>query len=123
MKNIQKIAVSLVVAASAIAFSAFKTVNKEVAPFGNKQLNAGMITNDYLLQDQGTAGVFSQGSIFSSDNCDDTVVTLRCGYSVSATGKANIPEQATYNATEINTYVSNGWISSAPGSSNRLYAD
>ncbi|NHA05517.1 hypothetical protein G7092_17030 [Mucilaginibacter sp. HC2] len=120
MKNFKKIALGLLVGALAIGFSSFTTVKSSLAPFHNKALKAHMITDDFLLQNQGVAGVFAQDNSYDSGNCA-TSETLRCGYSVTATGKTNIPNQSTYSSSDITNYLSHNWITPAPGSSNALY--
>ena len=110
---------SIMVGVLAIAFSAFKTVHTEVAPFGNKQLKAGMITNDYIVQPSLNNFVQNAGSP-SNANCKSTA-TLSCSYDVTEDGKDNIPDNSSYTATQINTYVSNGWLQTHTGANPALY--
>lgn len=55
-------------------------------------------------------------------NCQSTA-SRNCVYDVTTSGKSNIPDQPTYSATEIDNYVSQGWIQPNPNSSQALYIE
>jgi hypothetical protein len=78
------------------------------------------ITNDFVVN-KGTNN-FQQRSAANTDNCGSTA-TLHCVYQVTTSGKANIPNNASYTAAQINNYVSNGWLTAAPNSSPALYIE
>lgn len=119
MKNFKKIAFGLVVGALALGFSAFTTAHTTTTI--HKAKTARMTIENFLVQDQG-AGGFSQSSSFSSSNCGGTA-TLDCGYTVTTSGQSHIPNQSTYNASDINSYVTQGWLTPAPGASAKQYTD
>ncbi|MEH6306177.1 hypothetical protein RYH73_11020 [Olivibacter sp. CPCC 100613] len=79
------------------------------------------ITADHLVQPATDQFVQLEGDPeFSS--CQSTA-TRNCVYDVTAAGKANIPDQPTYSATEIDNYVSQGWLQADPNSSPALYVE
>lgn len=119
MKNFKKMAVALMVGAMAIGFSAFTNAHSNNFIQVNKAVNAGMITDNYIVQP--TLNDFQQLSTAPvTADCSGTA-TLQCAYDVTSSGKTNIPDQASYTSTEINTYVANNWLTPASGSSAALY--
>ncbi len=117
MKNFKHIAFGLLVGAMAIGFSAFTTKNV-VVPAKHHIAKAGMITDDFLVQS--SSNTFTQNSAPSASHCRSTA-TLQCIYDVTETGASNIPDQASYSSSDINTYVSNGWLTADASSKAALY--
>jgi hypothetical protein len=79
------------------------------------------ITADHLVQP--TTNQFVQLEDEPDfENCLESAAR-NCVYDVTASGKTNIPDQPTYSATEIDNYVSQGWIQPNPNSSQALYIE
>ncbi len=118
MKKFQKLALGLIVGAMAIGFSAFTNAHSKSLVKPNKAVKAGMIVDNYLVQS--SLNVFDQlSSAPVASDCGGTA-TRDCAYSVTSTGKSNIPNQSSYTGSEIDTYVSNGWLT-ADASTKALY--
>lgn len=100
----------LLVAATAVSMSAFTNAKSTRA-----------ITNDHMVQ-LGTNN-FEQREDVDAGNCVVASTSRRCLFDVTSSGKANIPDKSSYSAAEIDTYTSNGWISSNTSSSLGLYVD
>ncbi|NHA02506.1 hypothetical protein G7092_01795 [Mucilaginibacter sp. HC2] len=118
MKNFKKIAFGLLVGAMAIGFSAFTSAKSNNYVRVSKALKAGLIVDNFIVQP--TLDNFTEQSAVNTGMCHSTA-TRQCAYSVTTTGKANIPDQSSYSADDIDDYVSNGWLSPASGSSAALY--
>jgi hypothetical protein len=119
MRNLHKLVIALVVCVMAISFSAFTNAhhnNNIVKP--SKAVKAGMITDNFIVQP--TTNNFVQESSVNTSNCGDPA-TRQCVYDVTTSGKSNIPDQASYTAAEIDSYVSHSWLTPASGSSAALY--
>lgn len=79
------------------------------------------ITVDHLVQPATDQFVqFEDEPDFN--NCLESA-DRNCVYDVTASGKANIPDQPTYSAAEIDSYVSQGWAQPNPNSSQALYIE
>ena len=79
------------------------------------------IAADYLVQP--ATDQFEQfDGAPNFDDCQSSAPRY-CVYDVTASGKANIPDQPTYSATEIDSYASQGWIQPNPNSSQALYIE
>ncbi|MDB5010793.1 MAG: hypothetical protein JWR67_1024 [Mucilaginibacter sp.] len=118
MKNFRQIAFGLIIGLMAIGFSAFTTVYNIKSVNLAKQTKAGMITNNFIVQP--TADNFVQAVSASSSNCG-TTATRSCIYNVTTEGQANIPDQSSYTAADVDGYVSNGWLTGS--SSHALYGN
>lgn len=116
MKNFKKIAFGLLVSALAIGFSAFTNANNVVKH--HRVPKAGMITNDFIVQP--TLDNFTQLASPSSSNCKLTS-DRECIYDVTTSGQSNIPDQASYSKTEVDGYVTNGWLTADPSSHSAQY--
>jgi hypothetical protein len=121
MKNFKQIAFGLLVGALAIGFSAFTTAHK--GPSGEKFIvkkGAKLsITSDFMVQP--TLDAFQQlASTPASGACKSTS-DRDCVYDVTADGKSNIPNQASYTKSEIDTYVANDWLEPDASSSLAQY--
>lgn len=78
------------------------------------------ITANFLVN-KGT-DQFEQRATYLSTACSATPAPVNCAYTVTTAGKANIPNQATYTDAQIESFLGNGWLSVAPGSSLALYS-
>jgi hypothetical protein len=117
ISNTKKIVIALGVAVMAIGFSSFTEMRENMPAKAKK---AGMITANYLVQP--SLNSFAQLGSGTPNNADcKSTSTLNCSYDVTDDGKDNIPDQGSYTATEINTYVANGWLSAHAGSGQRIY--
>lgn len=118
MKNFNQIAMGLMIGAMAIGFSAFTgSPSGTVKP--GKAVKAGMISDNFIVQ-LNAANNFVELSSANPANCGDPA-TRECVYDVTSSGKSNIPDQSAYTATQIDTYVSNGWLTPDSDSSLALY--
>jgi len=79
------------------------------------------ITADHLVQ-PATDQFVQFDSEPDPSNCL-SAAERNCVYDVTASGKTNIPDQPTYSATEIDNYLSQGWIQPNPNSSQALYIE
>ena len=99
----KKITLALLTAGIAFGGSAFKNVHKS-------------ITANFLVQK--TAGIYYQST--SRDGICFSVASLPCSYVLTLTGLVNIPNQTSYTAITISSYLSSGYI--LPESTgNKLY--
>lgn len=118
MKNFKQIALGLLVGAMAIGFSSFTNSHNLKTTLPNKAVKKGMITDNFLVQP--SLNTFEQESTVNTANCGDPA-TRQCVYDVTNAGKSNIPDQASYTATEIDNYVAQSWLTPDAGSSSALY--
>lgn len=118
MKNFKKLALGLIIGAMAIGFSAFTASSNKSLVKHHRAAKAGMITDDFIVQP--SLNSFQEQPSVNTANCHSTA-TRECVYDVTSTGKSNIPDQASYSASDIDTYVANGWLAADPGSSPALY--
>lgn len=118
MITITKLALSLLVAGSALGFSALNSAEKNKDGVAKR---AGAITADFLVQP--VVDVFEQFPTGIPVGTDCLSTSQRhCFYSVSSVGKDSIPNLPNYTTTQIDVYVLKGWLSPGPGSiSNKLY--
>jgi|GEM_PF-1599715 len=106
----KKIMFGLLVAATAVSVSAFTNAK-----------SARAIESDHMVQLG--ANNFEQREEVDVDNCTTAPVSRRCLFDVTSSGKANIPEKASYSDSDIDSYTSNGWITPNTSSSLGLYVD
>ncbi|MBK0380067.1 hypothetical protein [Mucilaginibacter segetis] len=118
MKNFKQLALGLMVGALAISFSAFTNANNNTFVKHHRAVKAGMITDDYIVQP--TLNNFQENASPTSSNCHGTA-TLQCIYDVTSSGQTNIPDQASYTASNINSYVAAGYLVADPNSHASLY--
>lgn len=120
MKNFKQIAFGLLVGALAIGFSAFTSAHK-VTRNATFVKHAGMITEGFIAQTV-AGSEFDPESSVDPDNCSTETTSYSCTYTVTSTGASNIPEQSSYSASDMNSYLghSPAWLT-ANGSSNRVY--
>ena len=118
MVTVTKLALSLLVAGSALGFSALDNAEKNK---DGEAKRAGAITADFLVQpDVDVFEQFPTGTPVGTD-CQSTS-QRHCFYSVSSVGKDSIPNQPSYTTIQIDAYVLKGWLSPGAGSIiNRLY--
>jgi len=115
MKKFQKLALGLMVGAMAIGFSAF--TNAHTYTHTIKVRKPGMALDAYIVQ--GSTN-FTQSSSFDADNCESTS-TRYCGYDVTASGQTHITSQGPYTSSQIDTYVSNGWLDPDASATKAIY--
>ncbi|CAM4253133.1 hypothetical protein SAMN06265348_10815 [Pedobacter westerhofensis] len=103
---------------------AFKAENNKVQELANAKAKETVnkkrtITYNFLVQS--SLNSFT-GRTSASNACTGTA-TLNCKYNVTPSGKANIPDQEDepYTASQINAYVTAGYLTVASGSSPGLY--
>lgn len=118
MKKLHKVALALMVGVLAIGFSAFTNAHSNRLINHHRTVKAGMITDDYLVQTG--SGVFAENAAPDPSSCKSSS-SRQCIYDVTTSGQSNIPDQASYSGSDIDTYVSNGWLSSDPSSKPALY--
>jgi hypothetical protein len=117
MKNFKQVALGLMVGAMAIGFSSFTNAHHNTF-VKHHSAKAGMITDDYIVQP--TLNNFQENASPVSSNCHSTA-TLQCIYDVTTSGQSNIPDQASYTATNINSYVTAGYLVADGDSNPSLY--
>jgi hypothetical protein len=118
MKKFKQIAFGLMVGALAIGFSAFTNAHSLRLTNHHRTVKAGMITDDFLVQS--SSATFTQNASPDPSNCKSTS-TRQCIYDVTTSGQSNIPDQASYAGSDVDTYVSNGWLTADPSSKAALY--
>lgn len=109
----------LAVAAIALTTSAFTSIPDQTV---GKSTRVGAITANYLVQP--AVGSFKQFPMGTPEGGSCFLDSQRqCFYSVTLEGKNNIPDLLTYNTSQIDAYVANGWIEPGSGSVNHsLYS-
>jgi hypothetical protein len=108
----------LVTVAVALGASAFTQMSDNSIPTAKR---AGAITANFLTQPN--VDVFNQlpSGTPTAGDCDLTS-QRHCYYSVTPTGKDSIPNLSSYDRSQIDTYVTKGWIVPGSGSqANKLY--
>lgn len=86
----------------------------------SKAPKAKAITANFLVN-KGIDNFEQRGTVDVSTGCS-TPASLNCVYTVTASGKANIPNTPPYTNAQISQFVTNGWLTVAPGSSAALYS-
>lgn len=118
MKNFKQLALGLMVGALAISISSFTNALSKTLVNHHRVVKAGMITDDYIVQP--TLNTFQENASPNPSNCHGSA-TLQCIYDVTSSGQSNIPDQASYTAANINSYVSAGYLVPDPNSHISLY--
>ncbi|MFN0292540.1 hypothetical protein [Pedobacter helvus] len=121
MTNLKKMALGLLVAVLAVGFSAF-TSKSELKE--HRALKAGKVVADHIVQ----IGTNEFREYLLSGTPNDglclTPASKDCIYQVTPLGKDEMPEQPVdgYSDEQIEEFLENSWIESAPSSSAALYS-
>lgn len=101
----KKVVLGLMLAAVAVGGSAFTNAKKA-------------INDGYLVQP--ISGVFIRYNV-AGGSCYNLHSGMSCQYSVTMSGKVNIPSQVLYDNYDIQEFLDEGWIEEVPFSNHGIY--